>query len=59
MMLRFTQRGARAGESFWGCPNYPQCTGTRPVSLGLREAGARIREPRGSAAPRPSQPPVT
>ncbi|MGA2446307.1 MAG: topoisomerase DNA-binding C4 zinc finger domain-containing protein [Opitutaceae bacterium] len=32
MVLRFTQRGARAGESFWGCPNYPQCTGTRPVS---------------------------
>jgi restriction system protein len=32
MVLRTAKRGAHAGESFWGCPNYPKCTGTRPMS---------------------------
>ena len=32
MVLRTAKRGARAGESFWGCSTYPRCNGTRPVS---------------------------
>lgn len=29
MVLREAKRGARAGEKFWGCPDYPKCRGTR------------------------------
>ena len=29
MAKRTAKRGARAGLSFWGCPNYPKCHGTR------------------------------
>ena len=29
MVQRNAKRGAHAGSSFWGCPNYPQCRGTR------------------------------
>ena len=29
MVLRTARRGARAGESFWGCKAYPSCRGTR------------------------------
>lgn len=29
MVRRVAQRGARAGESFWGCSRYPSCRGTR------------------------------
>lgn len=29
MVLRTAKRGANQGEKFWGCPNYPQCRGTR------------------------------
>ena len=31
MVLRTARRGAQAGSSFWGCPKYPACRGTRPV----------------------------
>lgn len=31
MVLREAKRGARAGDKFWGCPNYPKCRGTRPL----------------------------
>ena len=31
MVLRTARRGARAGESFWGCKAYPRCQGTRPT----------------------------
>jgi restriction system protein len=29
MVTRTAKRGAKAGSSFWGCPKYPGCTGTR------------------------------
>lgn len=31
MILRTARKGAQAGSSFWGCPKYPGCRGTRPV----------------------------
>src|SRR5712692_559130 len=31
MLLRTAQRGAHAGEQFWGCSTYPKCEGTRPA----------------------------
>jgi restriction system protein len=31
MAHRTARRGAIAGESFWGCPNFPSCKGTRPI----------------------------
>ncbi|PAU76413.1 hypothetical protein CK501_15875 [Halovibrio salipaludis] len=31
MTKRIAQRGAHAGEQFWGCTRFPQCRGTRPV----------------------------
>lgn len=30
MMVRTAGRGARKGEQFYGCPNYPQCRETLP-----------------------------
>jgi len=29
MVLREARRGARAGQAFWGCSQYPGCRGTR------------------------------
>lgn len=29
MQLRVARRGPRAGQSFWGCSRFPDCTGTR------------------------------
>jgi four helix bundle suffix protein len=31
MALRTARKGQRAGSQFWGCSNYPQCKGTRPL----------------------------
>jgi predicted RNA-binding Zn-ribbon protein involved in translation (DUF1610 family) len=31
MLLRTAQRGAKAGEQFYGCPNYPRCREIIPV----------------------------
>ncbi len=31
MVKRTAGRGANAGRSFWGCPKYPNCRGTRPI----------------------------
>lgn len=31
MILRTASRGGRAGEQFWGCPNYPRCRQTLPL----------------------------
>ena len=33
MRLRTARTGARAGEGFWGCSGYPDCRGTRALSL--------------------------
>ncbi len=32
MARRTARRGANAGNPFWGCSKYPDCTGTRPVA---------------------------
>jgi restriction system protein len=31
MVQRIARRGANAGETFWGCPNFPRCRVTRPI----------------------------
>ena len=31
MRLKTARRGKTAGTRFWGCPDYPNCTGTRPL----------------------------
>lgn len=31
MMQRRAKRGANAGNTFWGCSNYPRCQGTRAL----------------------------
>lgn len=30
MVRRMARRGPRAGQAFWGCAAYPDCSGTRP-----------------------------
>jgi len=32
MVLRTASRGARQGETFYGCPHFPKCQGTLPAS---------------------------
>ena len=32
MVRRVARRGEHAGNSFWGCSNWPQCSGTRSIS---------------------------
>jgi hypothetical protein len=31
MVKRKARRESRAGQEFWGCPNYPECRGARPI----------------------------
>jgi four helix bundle suffix protein len=31
MRQRTARKGSKAGEAFWGCSAYPDCTGTRPI----------------------------
>lgn len=31
MVFRTARQGARAGQSFWGCPKFPECRGKRPA----------------------------
>lgn len=31
MVMRKAPQGANVGQSFWGCPKFPECRGTRPV----------------------------
>jgi hypothetical protein len=38
MVKRKARRGSRPGQELWGCPNYPDCRGTRPVRGKLTEA---------------------
>lgn len=35
MVRRQSRKGAMAGTSFWGCPRYPTCRGTRPITADL------------------------
>lgn len=37
MVVRTAARGERQGQSFFGCPNYPQCRRTRPFLEPVRE----------------------
>ena len=32
MLRRTARQGPRAGQPFWGCSAYPDCTGTRPLA---------------------------
>lgn len=32
MVKRTAKKGGRAGETFWGCPKYPSCRGTRTTA---------------------------
>lgn len=32
MVQRTAKRGAKAGQSFWGCEGFPACRGTRPMA---------------------------
>jgi restriction system protein len=31
MVRRTARKGAQAGSTFWGCPQFPKCRGTRPA----------------------------
>ena len=31
MILRTASKGANTGQKFWGCSDYPNCSGTRPA----------------------------
>ncbi len=32
MVRRTAKRGANSGQAFWGCPHFPNCRGTRPIT---------------------------
>ena len=32
MVRRTAKRGANNGQAFWGCPHFPNCRGTRPIT---------------------------
>jgi len=32
MVLRVAKKGSRAGETFWGCSDFPKCRGTKPYN---------------------------
>ena len=32
MRQRTARKGANAGKAFWGCSDYPKCTGTKPLA---------------------------
>lgn len=36
MVQRTARKGPRAGQAFWGCSAYPDCTGTRPADSSAR-----------------------
>lgn len=38
MLLRAAKKGANAGQSFWGCSNYPKCRGIRSVEIETTDA---------------------
>ncbi len=50
MELKVTQRGSRAGATFWGCPRFPKCRGARRFSLRVGRAGGKGTKPRPSRA---------
>ena len=50
MELKVAQRGSRAGATFWGCPRFPKCRGTRRFSLRVGRVGGKGTRPRPSRA---------
>jgi ssDNA-binding Zn-finger/Zn-ribbon topoisomerase 1 len=32
MIRRLAKAGPKSGQPFWGCSDYPNCTGTRPIN---------------------------
>ena len=38
MIRRTAHRGPNAGNDFWGCSDYPECTGTRPIPSAPEDA---------------------
>jgi hypothetical protein len=54
MVLRHVKKGARAGQPFWGCPEFPDCRGRRQIA----DAGAVLTQaptpPSASAAATPT-----
>jgi four helix bundle suffix protein len=55
MILRTARQGSRAGQPFWGCPAYPDCTGTRPADSGPAPTGEPDR-PARPVQPKPRSP---
>lgn len=43
MVLRTARQGPRAGQSFWGCSAYPDCTGTRQVDQPITPGQSNMR----------------
>ena len=35
MLQRTARSGRNAGDTFWGCPGFPSCRGTRPMAQGM------------------------
>lgn len=51
------RRNKRTGESFWGCPMYPQCDGTIPIEEPVQRGGYRYPEwARGKDSPQNDEP---
>lgn len=55
MVLRTARQGSRAGQPFWGCPAYPDCTGTRPANSGSAPTGDP-NQPASPTQPKPRAP---
>jgi four helix bundle suffix protein len=47
MVLRTARKGPHAGQAFWGCPAYPDCTGTRPCDGAAAPGKSDSSGPRG------------
>ena len=44
MRQRTARKGPHAGQPFWSCSGYPECTGTRPVES-PKDPGRRTQDP--------------
>jgi four helix bundle suffix protein len=48
MRQRTARKGSHAGQTFWGCPAFPECRGARPAALTAAPAhtGPSVRPPK-------------
>jgi ATP-dependent helicase HepA len=53
MVMRFASRGPNAGQSFWGCSQFPRCRGSRDAEGNAPEPR---QSPKKAAAAKPSTP---